>query len=109
MSIKTRENLNAETEDQKRRRALAKETIDRIIRDTPSQISVEMYARSVAWEAYAAGWNNKADEVEEQTPAIIERFVEEVEKKVNIDGLDRRADDAGRIWRLLKKGSGEIK
>jgi len=63
MSIKTRENLNAETDEQARRRALAKETIDRIIRETPRQISTEMYARRIAWEAYAAGWNNKAEEV----------------------------------------------
>lgn len=56
--------MNAETEEQARRKALAKETIDRIIRDTPRQISMEMYVRSVAWEAYAAGWNNKAEEKE---------------------------------------------
>lgn len=53
MSIKTRENLNAETEEQARRRALAIETIDRIIRNTPRYISTEMYVRRVAWEAYA--------------------------------------------------------
>lgn len=64
MSIKTRENLNAGTEEQARRQALARETIDRIIRETPRQISTEMYVRSVAWEAYAAGWNNKATEKE---------------------------------------------
>lgn len=56
--------MNAETEEQARRKALAKETIDRIIRDTPRQISMEMYVRSVAWKAYAAGWNNKAEEKE---------------------------------------------
>lgn len=66
MSIKTRENLNAESEDQKRRKALAKETIDQIIRETAPGVSVEMYVRSVAWKAYAAGWNNKAEEVENE-------------------------------------------
>lgn len=60
MSIKTRENLNTFTEEQQRRQLLAKETIDRIIKDTPRQISTEMYVRTVAYEAYAAGWNNKA-------------------------------------------------
>lgn len=65
MSVKTRENLNADSDEQLRRKALAKETIDRIIRETPKQISVEMYVRSVAWEAYAAGWNNKAEEAKD--------------------------------------------
>jgi hypothetical protein len=69
MSIKTRENLNAESEEQKRRKALATETlatetIDQIIRETAPGVSVELYVRSVAWKAYAAGWNNKAEEVE---------------------------------------------
>lgn len=62
MSIKTRENLNAESEEQARRKALATETIDQIICETAPGVSVEMYARSVAWKAYAAGWNNKAEE-----------------------------------------------
>lgn len=62
MSINTRENLNTEPEEQKRRKALATETIDQIIRETAPGVSVELYARSVAWKAYAAGWNNKAAE-----------------------------------------------
>lgn len=64
MSIKTRENLNAESEEQKRRKALATETIDQIIRETAPGVSVELYARSVAWKAYVAGWNNKAEDKE---------------------------------------------
>jgi hypothetical protein len=59
MSIKTRENLSGNAEQQ-RRQNLAKETVDKIIRDTPRQISTEMYVREIAFEAYAAGWNNKA-------------------------------------------------
>lgn len=62
MSIKTRENLIGDAEQQ-RRQALAKETVDRIIKEMPRQISMEIYARRVAFEAYAAGWNNKAEEV----------------------------------------------
>lgn len=64
MSIKTRENLNTLTEEQQRRQDLAKKTINRIIEETPRQISTEMYVRTIAWESYAAGWNNKAAEME---------------------------------------------
>lgn len=64
MSIRTRENLTGDAEQQ-RRQDLAKETVDRIVKETPRQISMEMYVRRVAFEAYAAGWNNKAKEVED--------------------------------------------
>lgn len=50
-------------EIQKQRQETAKIIVDRIIRDTPRQISVEMYVREVAFVAYAAGWNAKAEEV----------------------------------------------
>lgn len=40
MSIKTQENLKGDA-DQQRRQALAKETVDRILKDTPRQISTE--------------------------------------------------------------------
>lgn len=69
MSIKTRENLNAVSDEQLRRRELALATVDRIIKETPAQISVEMYARNIAFEAYAAGWNNKAAEIGEAEDA----------------------------------------
>ncbi|MDL5055875.1 hypothetical protein [Geitlerinema calcuttense] len=59
MSIKTRENLKGD-ETQQRRQALCRETVDRIIKETPRQISMEMYVREVAFWAYAEGWNNKA-------------------------------------------------
>lgn len=49
---------------QKERQAFAKSEVDRIIAETPRQISIEMYVRSVAFEAFAAGWNGKAREVE---------------------------------------------
>jgi len=43
-----------------------------------------------------------ASTAEQYATKQIERFVEEVEKEVNINGLDKRADDAGRIWRSFK-------
>lgn len=52
-----------EDETQKQRQALAKTVVDRILRDTPRQISVEMYAREIAFVAFAAGWNAKAEDV----------------------------------------------
>jgi histone H3/H4 len=59
MSIKTRENLQG-SEIQQQRQALAKAAVDRIIRETPRQISTEMYVREVALFAFAEGWNAKA-------------------------------------------------
>ena len=62
MSIKT-ENL-AGSEEQQQRQAIAEAAVDKIIQETPAQISIEieMYARSVALAAFAEGWNSKADE-----------------------------------------------
>lgn len=76
MSIRTRENLKGD-ETQQRRQALAKEIVDRIIRDTPRQISTEMYVREVAFVAYAAGWNAKANErgrMSETASAFLQGF-----------------------------------
>jgi len=63
-----------ESPDQEAKRELAKKEVDRIIRETPMQISMEMYARAVAFEAYARGWNNKAVEVQQANTAERERI-----------------------------------
>ncbi|MBK8468139.1 MAG: hypothetical protein IPL32_20180 [Chloracidobacterium sp.] len=55
-----------EDEVQKTRRDAARVAVDRIINETPRQISTEMYVRSVAFAAYAEGWNGKADEIKEE-------------------------------------------
>lgn len=49
-----------EDEVQKERQEAARAAVDRITRETPRQISTEMYVRSVALTAYAEGWNAKA-------------------------------------------------
>ena len=52
-----------EDEVQKQRQEIARAAVDRIIRETPRQISMEMYVRKVAFEAFAEGWNGKAEEI----------------------------------------------
>jgi hypothetical protein len=64
MSVKTRENL-AGSEIQQQRQAIAKAAVDRILSETPRQISMEMYAREVAFIAFAEGWNAKAAEYQQ--------------------------------------------
>lgn len=57
-----------ESPEQEAKREQCRKEVDRIIRETPRQISMEMYARRVAFEAYATGWNLKAKEIESVTP-----------------------------------------
>ena len=53
-----------EDEVQKERQKAARAAVDRIISETPRQISTEMYVRSEALTAYAEGWNAKARDLE---------------------------------------------
>src|SRR5574343_1515901 len=59
-----------EDEVQKQRQEIARAAVDRIIRETPRQISMEMYVRKVAFEAFAEGWNGKAEDVKSEISAL---------------------------------------
>jgi predicted NodU family carbamoyl transferase len=88
MSVKTRENL-AGSEIQQQRQAIAKAAVDRILSETPRQISMEMYAREVAFIAFAEGWNAKADNIASELAALKKQVqVAEAEAERLRRGLD---------------------
>lgn len=66
------------------KRAVAKREVDRIIRETPRQISMEMYARAVAFEAYATGWNLRAELAQKDVEAERSQIVAELEQEDNV-------------------------
>jgi 6-phosphofructokinase len=88
MSVKTRENL-AGSEIQQQRQAIAKAAVDRILSETPRQISMEMYAREVAFIAFAEGWNAKADNIASELAALKQQ-VQVYEKALRRIDLDYR-------------------
>ena len=67
MSCITAQNLKTIDADQQRKLDLMKTTIEKLIADTPRMISIEMYVRTIAQQAYVHGWNNKATDLEEKT------------------------------------------
>lgn len=60
-----------ESPEQEARQEQCRKEVDRIIRETPRQISMEMYARAVAFEAYATGWNLRAELAQKEVEAAI--------------------------------------
>lgn len=52
-----------EDEIQARRNRAMRDAVDKIMLEAPRQINTHLYIRSIAIEAYAAGWNAKAEEM----------------------------------------------
>lgn len=66
MSRITAQNLKTVDKEQQRKLDLMKETVEKLIADTPRMISIEMYVRNIAQQAYVHGWNNRAAEAQEE-------------------------------------------
>ncbi len=69
MKCVTARNLQQIDNEQQRKLDLMNDTINKLVADTPRMVSIEMYVRSIAQQAYIHGWNNRAAEGREEETA----------------------------------------
>lgn len=62
MSCLTAQNLKKVDAERQRKLDLMNKTINKLIAETPRMISIEIYVRNIAQQAYVYGWNNRADD-----------------------------------------------
>lgn len=97
-----------ESPEQEAKREQCRKEVDRIIRETPRQISMEMYARAVAFEAYATGWNLRAELAQKDVEAAIAAERSRVVAELNLLIASHNSRDPTEHWTSGLKEAIEI-